>query len=79
MEIKVLGTGCPKCNKLEKMVKEILQESGNTATISKVSDVNAIARAGVMLTPALMINEDIKFSGKLPPKSELEKIIKAAE
>ncbi len=79
MDIKVLGTGCPKCNKLEKMVKEILQESGSTAQLSKVSDINAIARAGVMLTPALMINEDVLFSGKLPAKEKLKEMISAAE
>ncbi len=79
MDIKVLGTGCPKCNKLESMVKEILQESGSRAQLSKVSDINEIAKAGVMLTPALMINEDILFSGKLPPKEKLKEMISAAE
>ena len=75
MEIKVLGTGCPKCNKLEKMIRELVGELQLKAEVEKVKDVNEIARAGVMLTPALMVNGDIKFAGKLPSRSELRKII----
>lgn len=75
MEIKVLGTGCPKCNKLEKMVKEVIEETGSDATVEKVTDIKAIAKAGVMLTPALMIDGDIKLTGKLPSKGDLEKMI----
>ncbi len=75
MEIKVLGTGCPKCNKLEKLVKEVLADTGTDATVEKVTDINAIAKAGVMMTPALMIDGDIKLTGKLPSKPDLEKMI----
>ena len=75
MEIKVLGTGCPKCNKLEKMVKEVIEETGSDATVEKVTDIKAIAKAGVMLTPALMIDSDSKLTGKLPSKGDLEKMI----
>lgn len=75
MDIKVLGTGCPKCNKLEKMVKEVVKETGTAADFEKVSDVNQIAKAGVMLTPALMIDGDIKAAGKVPSKQELTKMI----
>ncbi len=75
MDIKVLGTGCPKCNKLEKMVKEVVKETGTAADFEKVSDINQIAKAGVMLTPALMIDGDIKAAGKVPSKQELTKMI----
>jgi len=75
VDIKVLGTGCPKCNKLEKLVKEVVQETGTDADFEKVSDVNQIAKAGVMLTPALMIDGDIKAAGKVPSKQELTKMI----
>ncbi len=75
MDIKVLGTGCPKCNKLEKLVKEVVQETGADADFEKVSDVNQIAKAGVMLTPALMIDGEIKVAGKVPSKQELAKMI----
>ena len=75
MDIKILGTGCPKCNKLENMVKEVLKEMDADATVTKVTDIKEIAKTGVMLTPGLMINSDIKLSGKLPSKQELTKII----
>jgi small redox-active disulfide protein 2 len=77
MEIKVLGTGCPKCNKLEKMVNEVIEDLKAEATVTKVKDLNEIARAGVMLTPALMINGDVRLTGKLPSKEDLTKMIEA--
>jgi small redox-active disulfide protein 2 len=75
MEIKVLGTGCPKCNTLEKMVQDALQELNVEATIEKVTNINDIAMAGVMLTPALIINGDVKVSGTLPSQQNLVKMI----
>lgn len=75
MEIKVLGTGCAKCNKLENMVNEVLAELNVNATVEKVTDIKEIAKAGVMLTPGLMIDSDVKVSGKLPSKQELTKMI----
>ncbi len=75
MEIKVLGTGCPKCNKLEQMVKEVVEENSIDATITKVTGINDIAKAGVMLTPALAVDGDIKLSGKLPSKEALAKML----
>ncbi len=78
MDIKVLGTGCPKCNKLEKLVKEVVQETGTYAAVEKVSDVNQIAKAGVMLTPALMIDGEIKVAGKVPSKQELNEMLKGS-
>ena len=77
MEIKVLGTGCAKCNKLENMVNEVLAELNVNATVEKVTDIKEIAKAGVMLTPGLMIDSDVKVSGKLPSKQELAKMISA--
>jgi small redox-active disulfide protein 2 len=75
MEIKVLGTGCPKCNTLEKMVQDALQELNVEATIEKVTNINDIAMAGVMLTPALIIDGDVKVSGTLPSQQNLVKMI----
>lgn len=75
MEIKVLGTGCPKCNTLEKMVQDALLELNAEATIEKVTNINDIAMAGVMLTPALIINGDVKVSGTLPSQQNLVKMI----
>ncbi len=75
MEIKVLGTGCSKCNTLEKMVQDALQELNVEAAIEKVTNINDIAMAGVMLTPALIINGDVKVSGTLPSQQNLVKMI----
>lgn len=75
MEIKVLGTGCAKCNELEEAVKEVVRETGSAATVVKVSDISEIVKAGVMLTPALVIDGDVRFSGKLPSKAELTAVI----
>jgi len=76
MEIKILGTGCAKCNKLYDMVSEIISEKGVEANVEKVTDMKKITEAGVMLTPALLINDEVKFTGKVPAKEELEQLIK---
>lgn len=76
MNIKILGTGCSKCNRLEAMVKEVVSELGVEAEVVKVTGLQEIAAAGVMLTPALMINEQVEFCGKLPSKTRLANIIR---
>lgn len=78
MEIKILGTGCAKCKKLEELVREVTQEMGIDAKIEKVTDIKEIAKAGVMMTPGLMIDGVVKLSGKLPSKAEINKIITTA-
>lgn len=75
MEIKILGTGCPKCQALEKAVREVVGEMGIDAEVKKVSDVNEIARTGVLITPGLMINGKVKSAGKVVSKDEIKKYI----
>ncbi|MGF7186420.1 small redox-active disulfide protein 2 [Desulfitispora alkaliphila] len=75
MEIKVLGTGCAKCTKLEDLTKEVLGELGVQADVIKVSDVKEIAKLGVLMTPGLVVNGQVKVSGKLPSKGDLTSII----
>lgn len=75
MEIKVLGTGCPKCHSLEKAVNEALAESGISAEVKKITDIKEIAAHGVMLTPGLMVNGKVKSVGKVLTKGEIRKII----
>ncbi|MEL7565748.1 MAG: thioredoxin family protein [Dehalobacterium sp.] len=75
MEIKVLGTGCAKCKSLEQLVREVVNELAIEANIEKVTDFKEIAKAGVMMTPGLMINGKVKLSGKIPTKAELTNII----
>ena len=74
MEIKVLGTGCPKCKALTKAVEEVVKETGINATINKVEDINDIMQYGVMVTPALVVDGKVLASGKVPKKDELKKL-----
>lgn len=71
MEIKVLGTGCKKCKQLEELVKEVVKEIKVEAEVIKVTDFKDIAKAGIMLTPGLMIDGNIKCTGKVPSKADL--------
>jgi small redox-active disulfide protein 2 len=73
--IKIFGTGCPRCNELEKMCFNILAENNIDADLQKVTDIKEIALSGVISTPALMINDKIVLSGMLPTKESLLKII----
>ena len=75
MEIKVLGTGCPKCKTLEKITKETIQKMGMDAQIKKEEDIVNIMNYGVMHTPALVINEKVVFSGRIPSEKELTEIL----
>jgi small redox-active disulfide protein 2 len=75
VDIKVLGTGCAKCKNLEKYVREALEDLGVEATIEKVTDIEKIVEYGVLLTPALVIDEVVKVSGRLPHKTEVKEII----
>jgi len=71
MEIKVLGPGCPKCHEAEKIVREALAESGVAANVTKVSDFQEIAMLGVFATPAVVIDGQVKVSGKVPSKNDV--------
>lgn len=75
MEIKVLGPGCRNCATLEKRTKEALAELGQNATLTKVTDYAEIAAYGVMSTPALVINEHVVVSGKVPTASAVRDLI----
>jgi small redox-active disulfide protein 2 len=72
MEIKILGPGCPKCTQTAKIVMEALAEAGAVADVEKVTDVMRIAGYGVMLTPAVVVNGDVKSVGKIPSKEEVK-------
>lgn len=76
MKIKVLGTGCAKCNQLEKDVFNTLAELDIPAEVEKISDIQAIMAYKVMITPALVINDKVKAAGKALKKKDVEKYIK---
>ncbi|MFH1957258.1 MAG: thioredoxin family protein [bacterium] len=75
MKIEILGTGCPKCKKLTQNAEEAVKEIGIAAEIIKVTKINEIMKYGVMLTPALVVNGEVKESGKLLSKEEIKSII----
>ncbi|NMB46654.1 MAG: thioredoxin family protein [Firmicutes bacterium] len=77
MIIKVLGTGCPKCKETEANVRAALAELGVEAEVVKVTDVNEIMEYGVFMTPALVIDEKVVVSGKLPSIEEIKGWIQA--
>jgi small redox-active disulfide protein 2 len=75
MKIEILGTGCAKCHKLEEMVKLAVQETGIDANIGHVKDMRRIMAYGILTTPALVIDGQVKTSGKIPSLEEIKKII----
>jgi small redox-active disulfide protein 2 len=72
MEIRILGTGCPRCNELEKRTINALAELNVGADVQKVKDIKEIAKYGVLATPGLVINKKIKSSGRLPSSDEVK-------
>lgn len=77
MEIKVLGTGCPKCKTLEKVTREAVAETGVDAIVTKVEDITEIMNAGVMMTPALIIDGKIVVKGRVPSVEEIKRLLTA--
>ena len=75
MEIKILGTGCSNCRTLEKATRDTVDELGIDATISKEEDIIKIMEYGIMHTPALVVNEKVVSSGRIPSKNELRKLL----
>lgn len=75
MEIKVLGTGCAKCKKLEQITENVVNEMGLDATIEKVEDIYKIMQFGVMQTPGLVVNGKVVLTGRLPKAEELKVLL----
>ena len=78
MEIKVLGTGCNNCKKTKAVVGEAIRELGVDATLVEVQDIPSIMAYGVMSTPAIVINEKVVSTGKVPAKSQVIQMIRQA-
>jgi len=76
LTIKVIGPGCERCKELERMCFNVCAENDIDADIQKISDMVKIASLGIMATPALIINEKLYVSGKLPTKNTLVHWIK---
>jgi small redox-active disulfide protein 2 len=71
MEIKILGPGCARCEKTAKLVKEVVAETGADARVEKVTDMMQIAAHGVVSTPAVLVDGEVKSAGKIPKKDEV--------
>lgn len=77
MDIKILGPGCKKCEKTEQIVKEAVAESNVSATVEKVTDMMQIAGFGVMSTPAVVVDGEVRLVGKVPSKDDVKKLLGA--
>jgi small redox-active disulfide protein 2 len=74
-KVQILGTGCPKCKKLAENAQTAARDSGVECEIEKVTDINEIMKFGVMLTPALAIDGQVKAVGKVPSPDEIRKML----
>jgi len=77
MEIKILGTGCPNCKAMEKMVRKVVAENNIDAKIIMVQDIMDIMTYHIMTTPALVINEEVKVKGRVPKSDEILKLLQS--
>lgn len=75
MDIKILGTGCPKCKQLEKLTREVVEQNHIDATVSKVDDIMEIMKYGVMATPALVVDNKVVLKGRLPSANEIKNLL----
>lgn len=75
MKIEILGPGCPKCDKTESNVRDTLASLGMDAEVQKVTDQDEIVERGVMMTPAVAIDGEVKISGKVPRRAQLESLL----
>ena len=74
-KLQVLGTGCPKCKQLAETVEAAAKALGIDYELEKVKDINEIMAFGVMVTPALVVDGDIKVSGKVPSVDEIKAML----
>jgi len=78
MKVQILGTGCSKCKKAYENVEQALKELGACADVEKVEDLKAIMAFGVMTTPAVAIDGEVKVAGKIPSVEEIKEMIEAS-
>jgi small redox-active disulfide protein 2 len=76
MKIVILGTGCPKCKQTVDIVRQAVEQAGVVATIQKVEDIQEILKYRVMMTPAVVVDGQVKISGKVPSVREVVALLK---
>lgn len=74
-KIQILGTGCPKCRKLAEIAEKAAQEMNIEFELEKITDLNEIMNFGVMITPALVVDGEVKISGKVPKIDAIKKFL----
>ncbi|MGC9398154.1 MAG: thioredoxin family protein [Anaerolineae bacterium] len=79
MEIKILGSGCPNCKRLEALTRQVVEELGVEATLGHVREMSEIMTYDVFMTPALVIDEKVMASGRIPRKDEIRTWIQEAQ
>lgn len=75
-KLQVLGTGCPKCKKLEDNARIAANEAGIAFELEKVTEIDKIMQFGVMSTPALVVDGQVKFVGRVPSPEEIKQELK---
>ena len=73
MKIEILGPGCPKCAKTNDLIVKAIQAEGVEAEVEHITDINEIVDRGVMMTPAVIIDGEVKIEGKVPTNAEIKK------
>lgn len=78
LEVRILGTGCVSCNNLQKLLIEIVADRGLAADVFQVHDLDEIGRFGVLQTPAIVINGQVKSCGRIPTRAQIEEWLQTA-
>ena len=76
LKIEILGTGCAKCKATEKVVKKVVEEIGKKVEVVKIEDLQEIVDRGVMMTPAVIVDGEVKIVGHVPSVDEIKKLLK---
>ena len=74
-DVKVLGPGCPKCEELFKQTQTAVSELGVECSVEKITDIQEITTYGVMMTPALVVDGQVKVSGKVPSLEDIKSML----
>ena len=79
IDVTVLGTGCPKCKRLEQIAREAIEASGTEARLQYVTNMQKIMEYPILSTPGLVVDEELKCSGRLPRKEEVISWLEVAQ
>ena len=74
-KVQILGTGCPKCKKLFEATQKVIKDNGIEAKVTKVEDINEVLKFGIMMTPALVVDGEVKVVGRIPKPDEIKSFI----